>query len=81
MDLLRLLHLILVDRQREYALNANSLPPPAPSPASCDIFLTPATCQLGALRRWENGMDPNRDFPYSTVPETCMTTITARQVV
>ncbi|CAN0503642.1 unnamed protein product, partial [Ectocarpus sp. 8 AP-2014] len=30
--------------------------------------------------RWENGMDPNRDFPYSQKPQNCMTTITARQV-
>ncbi|CAM9333225.1 unnamed protein product [Ectocarpus sp. 4 AP-2014] len=31
--------------------------------------------------RWEHGMDPNRDFPYGQVPQNCMTTITARQVL
>lgn len=30
--------------------------------------------------RTENGLDPNRDFPYHQKPEQCMTTITARSV-
>ncbi len=30
--------------------------------------------------RAENGLDPNRDFPYSQDPDKCMTTITARYV-
>ena len=28
--------------------------------------------------REENGMDPNRDFPYQQAPDQCMTTITVR---
>ena len=31
-------------------------------------------------RRWENNMDPNRDFPYLQKPEKCMQTQTARAV-
>ncbi|CAM9561745.1 unnamed protein product, partial [Hapterophycus canaliculatus] len=44
--------------------------------------IMPMTNSIGYYntRRTENGLDPNRDFPYSQKPQKCMTTITARAV-
>jgi hypothetical protein len=46
------------------------------------ILIMPMTNAIGYQQtsREENGMDPNRDFPYMRTPATCMTTITARAV-
>ncbi|CAM9916764.1 unnamed protein product [Scytosiphon promiscuus] len=44
--------------------------------------IMPMTNSIGYFNtvRTENGLDPNRDFPYSQKPNQCMTTITARAV-
>lgn len=44
------------------------------------IVMIPMTNPLGYDRhvRTEDGVDPNRDFPYAELPENCMITATAR---
>lgn len=47
---------------------------------SRSTYLMPMTNAIGYenTRRGENGLDPNRDFPYDQSPQRCMQTITAR---
>jgi len=47
-----------------------------------NTWIMPMTNAAGYAHstRWENGMDPNRDFPYMQEPSKCMTTQTARAV-
>lgn len=44
------------------------------------IFIMPNANALGYSQnvRTENGLDPNRDFPYGRTPQTCMQTTAAR---
>jgi hypothetical protein len=46
------------------------------------LLVMPMTNPLGYARivRTENGMDPNRDFPFNQDPAHCMTTLTARAI-
>ena len=46
------------------------------------LIVMPMTNPLGYFQtsRWENLMDPNRDFPYNQHPGRCMATLTARAV-
>ena len=46
------------------------------------LIVMPMTNPLGYQRmvRTENGLDPNRDFPYNQQPSKCMLTLTARAV-
>ena len=46
------------------------------------LLVMPMTNPLGyhRVQRSENGMDPNRDFPFRQAPAACMTTLTARAV-
>jgi hypothetical protein len=46
------------------------------------IFIMPTANALGYYKnvREENGMDPNRDFPYGVAPDMCMRTTAARAI-
>ena len=46
------------------------------------VLIMPMTNALGveSRRRDENGIDPNRDFPYDQSPTNCMQTIAARSI-
>ena len=46
------------------------------------LLVMPMTNALGVekRRRDENGIDPNRDFPYDQSPTACMQTVAARSV-